>query len=252
MSSGLVGFELRDGLGILTLDRPAAANAVTPALIADLGTAVEAAAAAPVRALLLRGAGRNFCAGADLRHFAADLDALPAELDAMAIGFHEAVARLCELPIPVVAAVQGNAIGAGFGLALAADIVLASEDARFATGYARLGLSADAGTSFFLARALGVRLARSLLISARFVPAAEALGLGLVDRCVAADALAEESLTMARALADGPTEAYAAIKRLTSAAERSELRAHLDAEREAIVALAGRPRAAEAIRRALG
>ncbi|MDB5577824.1 MAG: hypothetical protein JWR80_3000 [Bradyrhizobium sp.] len=252
MVDALVTFVEHDSLAVITLDRPDSSNAVNPAFIADLGEAVARAAHPDISAVLLRANGAHFCVGADLKHFAARLGHLPEDLAAMANGFHAALAALYALPVPIVAAVDGAAVGAGFGLALAADMLIVSETARFSTGYAKLGLSADAGVSYFLTRALGERRARSLLMSARFVPGAEAHALGMADHCVARDALFETAMNQARALADGPTQAYAAIKRLTAAAASTlGLQTHLDRERDEIVALARHPRVRAAIEASL-
>lgn len=237
-----------DGLVRITLNRPEASNAVTPALIDALAAGVAAARAPDARALLIEGAGRNFCAGADLRHFSRHLDAVDVELAAMATRFHAMLVDLVALPIPIVVAVQGNAVGAGFGLALVGDLILVADDARFSTGYARLGLSADAGTSYTLTRALGPRLAGSLLMTARFVDAGAAHSLGLIDRTVPKDALSAEANRAARAFADGPTAAYAAIKRLVEAAVSSPgLREQLDREEAEITQLSRHPRVAAAM-----
>ena len=237
----LVETALEGGLLAIMLNRPASSNAVTPALIAALTHAVEAAEAPEVKAVLLRGEGTNFCAGADLRHFAGHLDDVAGEMQVMATGFHAMLERFYNLPKPVVAAVQGTAIGAGFGLVLAADHVIASRGARFSTGYIRLGLSADAGVSWFLAQALGPRQAASLLMTARFLSAEEAAGFGLVDTLVEEEALAAAAMTAARAFADGPAEAYAAIKALTRAAPNNDLGRHLREEEAHVVRLARGP-----------
>jgi 2-(1,2-epoxy-1,2-dihydrophenyl)acetyl-CoA isomerase len=244
----LVRYEQEGAVGRLILARPEAGNAVTPAMIDDLAAAVTAAEISSSRALVITGEGANFCLGADLKHLAAAGDTLAAELEAMAVGFHAAQARLCALSIPVIAAVRGGAIGGGFGLAMSADFLVCTEDARFSTGYARLGLSADAGVSLFLTLAVGVRRARGLLIDSRFISAEEALELGIVYRTAPADQLDVAATALANQLADGPTAAIAAIKRLTGAAVSMEgLSQHLDLETEEIVALAGRPDVVAAI-----
>lgn len=206
--------EYEAGLLRISLDRPANGNAVTPGLIADLMGAVAEAEDPDVRAVLIAGSGANFCAGADLRHFAGKLDRVADELQEMATGFHAMLERLYRLPKPVVAAVQGSAIGAGFGLALATDLVVAGRSARFSTGYARLGLSADAGVSWFLTQALGPRQAGALLMTARFLGAGEAHSLGLIDEIVEDEALPAAAEAAAQAFAAGPGGAYAAIKAL--------------------------------------
>lgn len=239
--------EFEAGLLRISLDRPASGNAVTPGLIGELMNAVAEAEDPAVHAVLIAGAGANFCAGADLRHFAGKLDRVADELQEMATGFHAMLERLYRLPKPVVAAVQGNAVGAGFGIALAADLVVASGTARFSTGYARLGLSADAGVSWFLTQALGPRQAGALLMTARFIVAEEAKSLGLVDEVVADDMLAAAAETAARAFAAGPGSAYTAIKALTRAARSNDLPAHLALEEAHVVRLARDPAVAEAM-----
>ena len=225
----LVEYAREGAVGRLTLNRPEAGNAVDPEFIADLAKAIEAACADPGRAILIDARGANFSLGGDVRHLAASGNGVADVLRDMAARFHEAQLKLCELPLPIVSAVQGNAIGGGFGLALSADFILCADTARFSTGYSRLGLSADAGVSYFLTRALGARRATALLISSRFLSAQEARSIGVVDEVVP-----EADLQ----LASGPTAAYAAIKRLTEAARTSGLADHLDREATEIVALA--------------
>ncbi|RSU61370.1 enoyl-CoA hydratase/isomerase family protein [Sphingobium yanoikuyae] len=246
----LVEYAREGAVGRLTLNRPEAGNAVDPALIADLAKAIDAACADPGRAILIDARGANFSLGGDVRHLAAAGNGVADVLRDMAARFHEAQLKLCELPLPIVSAVQGNAIGGGFGLALSADFILCTDTARFSTGYSRLGLSADAGVSYFLTRALGARRATALLISSCFLSAEEARTLGIVDDIVSEADLQSKALAFADQLASGPTAAYAAIKRLTDAARTSGLADHLDREAAEIVALAAGdqvPRAIDAI-----
>jgi 2-(1,2-epoxy-1,2-dihydrophenyl)acetyl-CoA isomerase len=237
--SRAVQTDLHDGLLRITLSRPEAGNAVVPATIDGLDEAMALAGGADVRVVLLDAAGRNFCVGADLRHLGGSGE-LAAELDGMAGRFHAMLIRLISLEIPVVAAVQGNAVGAGFGLVLSADVVVADPSARLTTGYAKLGLSADAGVSYFLTRAVGPRMARSLLITSRSIDAQSAERLGLVDEVVGAGDLDRRASEIAASLAAGPTAAFAAVKRLVSEASAGNtLAEHLGLEQGEIVALAG-------------
>lgn len=245
----LVRFQREGEAGLIILARSEAGNAVSPALIEDFATAVGDAEASSSRAILITAEGGNFCVGADIKHLAAPGADLADNLRHMANGFHAAQARLHALPVPIVAAVRGHAIGGGFGLALTADFIICADDASFATGYARLGLSADAGVSLFLTQAVGTRRANALLIDPRTIPAAEALSLGIVHEIVAGDQLEDRALGFARDLAAGPTAAFAAIKRLTNAAAMAPaLREHLDLEAKELVALAARDDVAGAIR----
>jgi 2-(1,2-epoxy-1,2-dihydrophenyl)acetyl-CoA isomerase len=241
MEQHFVSFERDASVGFMTLNRPAAGNAVTPDVIMDLAHAVAAAESSGCRALVVAGAGPNFCVGADLELLTGDLADMPAKLASMATAFHAVLLRLARLPLPVIAAVQGAAVGAGMGLALASDFMICADSLKFSTGYARLGLSSDAGVSFFLTKALGVRRARELLMTSRVVLAAEALALGLAQQVVPQDELRSRASETAQRLATGPTSAFAAIKRLTDAAAcESPLDQHLELEAREIVTLAHR------------
>lgn len=235
-----VEFQQTADVGRIILNRPDAGNSINPALIDDLGKAVDAACTAPVRAILIQARGANFSLGGDVRHLLAAGGGAAAELHDMATRFHVAQLRLCHLPVPIVAAVRGNAIGGGFGLALSADFLICAATARFSTGYSRLGLSADAGVSYFLTRAVGARRAAALLIDARFMLADEAVATGIADRQVPDAELDEAAAHWAAELAAGPTSAFAAIKRLTDAALTNSLERQLSLETEEIVALAER------------
>jgi len=234
----LVEYAREGAVGRLTLNRPEAGNSVNPAFTAALAEAIDAACADTVRAILIDARGANFSLGGDVRYLAESGNGVADALRDMAARFHEAQLKLCSLSVPIVSAVQGNAIGGGFGLALSADFILCADTARFSTGYSRLGLSADAGVSYFLTRALGARRATALLISSRFFPAEEARMMGIVDDVVPEADLQDRAVSFAVQLAAGPTAAYAAIKRLTDAAGTSELTEHLDREAAEIVALA--------------
>jgi 2-(1,2-epoxy-1,2-dihydrophenyl)acetyl-CoA isomerase len=236
----LVEYERTGDVGRLILNRPEAGNAVDPALIADFEAAIDDASAASIRALLILARGANFSLGGDVRHLAAVGDGLADELHRMATRFHRAQVRLCRLPIPIVAAVRGNAIGGGFGLAMSADFLFCADTARFSSGYSKLGLSADAGVSYFLTRAIGARRATALLIDSRFLSADDAVTLGIADRKVVDGELDETAETFAAELAAGPTTAFAAIKRLTDAARTNGLEEQIESETSEIVELAER------------
>jgi 2-(1,2-epoxy-1,2-dihydrophenyl)acetyl-CoA isomerase len=240
LSMPLVRFEHLDNIAQIILARPDAGNAINAALIADLGAAVDAAEAVEPRSVLITAEGANFSLGGDLKHLLAAGSDVAAELDRMARAFHASQLRLIGIGVPIVAAARGHVIGGGFGLALSSDYLLCSENARFSTGYSRLGLSTDAGVSYFLTCALGARRARTLLMDARFISADEAVTLGIVARKISDDQLNVAALDLARELAEGPTAAYAAIRRLTDAAATNGLATQLDEETQEIVALAGR------------
>jgi 2-(1,2-epoxy-1,2-dihydrophenyl)acetyl-CoA isomerase len=217
-----------DGVRTVTLNRPERLNAVNPALAAELPAALdEAAGDDAVRAVVLTGAGRGFCAGLDLADPAMPGDGSRAErLDALAwVGrwVHAVVA--CEKP--VVAAVNGAAAGAGFGLALACDVRLVSDAATMTAGYVRRGLSPDAGVTYFLPRLVGLSRAADVILTGRDVNAAEAERVGLASRVLAADGFAEAAAAYARQLAAGPPVALALTKRLLAQSFDRPLEAQL-------------------------
>lgn len=188
-----------------------------------------------VRAIILRGEGTAFMAGGDLAQFrdAADRTAFTREI---LEPLNSALLILDELPAPVIAAVQGAAAGAGASIALAADFVIAAEDAKFIMAYAKIGTSIDAGSSWNLPRLVGFRRAMELALLAEPVGAAQALAMGLVTRVVPPAKLMEETRALAKRLAAGPTVAYGRIKRLLRDSLTQEYAVQLKAELEAFAA----------------
>lgn len=246
-----VSFDIEAGVARLTLARPETGNAVSPDLVKDFSAAVQGISASKARAVLLRAEGSNFCVGGDLRYLGQAGRALPEKLREMAEGVHAALLLLYEMDAPIVCAAKGNIVGGGLGIALVSDFLLVAEDARFSTGYTRLGLSADAGTSYFLTRALGSRRARALLIDSRFFSAREAVDYGLADRVVKDDGLDGAAQDLAAQLAAGPTSAYGTIRRLTDAAITNDLKTQLAFETDQICALAERDEVANGIKAVL-
>lgn len=204
-----------EGVRTITLDRPERLNAVNPALAAELPAALDDAARDDAaRVVVLTGAGRGFCAGLDLADPAMLGDGSRAErLDALAwVGRWVLAVMRCEKP--VVAAVNGPAAGAGFGLALACDVRLVRDGAVMTAGYVRRGLSPDAGVTYLLPRLVGLSRAADIILTGRDVPADEAERIGLASRVLPAEAFAEGAAAYARALAAGPPVALALTKRL--------------------------------------
>lgn len=208
----LVLVEIRDGLATVTLNRPEKLNALTPELCQELMAALRTVSTdAAVRVITLTGAGRAFCAGADLTILGSDGDTLVA-------GGKEIALLLRGAPQPVIAAVNGAAAGGGANLALACDYRIAADTATIGQVFAKLGLGPDWGGSYFLPRLVGTSRALELLWSARMVPATEAHALGLFDRVVAGDRLATEAQTLAAAWATFPP---LALRRAKEAIYRS-------------------------------
>ncbi|MGW4159560.1 2-cyclohexenylcarbonyl CoA isomerase [Streptomyces sp. NPDC004788] len=232
-------YDVSDGLATITLNRPEAMNALNVAAKVALRDAAEAAAADPaVRAVLLTAAGdRAFCVGQDLKEHVGLLqqDQEAGTTDTMNTvrdHYNPIVRALTGMAKPVVAGVNGVAAGAGFGFALAADYRVVAETASFSTAFAGVALTADSGMSWTLPRLVGHSRASDLLLFPRTISAQEAYELGIVNKLVPAEALAEEAAKVARRLAAGPTVAYAALKEsLAYGADRS-LSEALDKEDE--------------------
>jgi 2-(1,2-epoxy-1,2-dihydrophenyl)acetyl-CoA isomerase len=197
-----------------------------------------------VRVVLLAGDGRFFCPGGDLRwiHAQEDRSAAVAEL---AGSLHRALERLAALPAPTVARVHAPAAGAGMSLVLATDIAIAGASASFTAAYTAVGLSPDGGMTWSLPRIVGRRRAMELMLRNRRVDAAEAASLGIVTSSVPDDELDAAVDEVVGALAAGPTESYAAVKRLLATSSDSSLADQLAAEAASIARLAGGPGAAE-------
>src|SRR6185436_10345023 len=210
----------RDGAAAtIVLDRPEALNAWNRQLGSDLLAALrEAAGDDAVRAVRLTGAGRAFSSGADLRDITAMEDERTAEGDPdvqrlLRERYHPIITLLREMPKPVLAAVNGPAVGIGLSLALAADLVVAAESAYLLLAFVNIGLVPDGGSSLFVPTRVGFARATEMAMLGERVPAAQALDWGLVNRVVPDDAFAGEVAALRDRLAAGPTRSYAGAKR---------------------------------------
>ncbi len=210
--------ERRAGVAYVTLNRPERLNALSLALVDELRAAAAAIAGDPLlRAVLLTGAGRGFCSGADLMRddFPADgADGRGASIGRSLVEhFNPMVSAWYDLPVPVVVAVNGVAAGAGASLALIGDVVVAARSASFLQLFApKLGLLPDLGSTYHLPRAIGTARAKGLMLLGEALPAAEAAAWGLIWSCVEDEALAGTAEGLVRRFADGPTRAYGQIK----------------------------------------
>jgi len=242
-----LGFDIRDGVARIILNRPEAGNAFDPTMAAALLQAVLRCDSSPdVRAVVITGAGKAFCVGGDLKALGPE-DNLPRLLKEMTTYFHGAVSRLARMDAPVIAAVNGVAAGAGMSLACAADFVFAAENARFTTAYARIGQTPDGGLTYFLPRLVGYRQAVDLLLTSRQISAREALELGIVNRVAAEAELLESAETFARQLAKGATKALGGGKRLLRLGWTETLETQLENETQSIAEMATSADAREAM-----
>ena len=226
-------FELRDGVATIHLNKPDVFNSIAIEM-ADALRAAMGRARVEARAVVLTGSGRAFCAGADLK----SLEAAYAGGGAPVLGelidaaFNPILQELVDLPMPVIAAVNGPAAGAGVGLALGCDLRIASTAAHFTMAFINIGLVPDTGTAWLLPAIVGYGRAMELSMSGRRVGADEALAIGLVHRLVEPDQLGVEAHAWAAKLAAGPTHAYARTKVLLRRAVETDLATALKAERE--------------------
>ena len=222
------------GVLSITLNRPDKLNAFNPEMHALLRGALEQALDdASVRAVLLTGAGRGFCAGQDLSERNLSPASAPIDLSvSLGSNYNPLVRRLRALPKPIVCAVNGVAAGAGANIALACDIVLAARSASFVQSFAKLGLVPDSGGTYFLPRLVGVARAMGLALLGDRISAEDAERWGLIWKALDDAHLLEEATATARTLAEGPTKGYGLIKKAIQASAGNSLDAQLDLERD--------------------
>lgn len=227
-------YEVRDGVAWLTLNRPEKLNAMTWASWAEVENAVSAADSDDaVRAVVITGAGRGFCAGTDLTAADQGEDEVPRPFpprEALTRSRYRATELVWNCRKPVIAAVNGACVGAGFSLALACDIRIASDQARFSAIFVRRGLSADMGCTWFLPRIVGLSEALRMLYTGRMVDAQEALRLGLVSEVVPHEELLPRAEAFAAEIAHGPTVAIETMKRLARESLTADLASHIERE----------------------
>jgi 2-(1,2-epoxy-1,2-dihydrophenyl)acetyl-CoA isomerase len=240
-----VRLEIASGIATITLVREARMNAFDSALheaLRDTLTHIESDPS--VRAVILTGSGRAFSAGQDLGERAAVFEAgdVPDLHASLQENYNPLVRRLAALPVPVIAAVNGIAFGAGAGVAIGCDIVLAAASARFQFGFVNVGLGPDSGASWYLPRLVGQALALDLALTGRPISAAEAMAMGLVSRVLPDEELSSAALAIASELAGRSAEALAAIKHLMRANAIGTFDTALDAECDA-QAILGRTQA---------
>jgi 2-(1,2-epoxy-1,2-dihydrophenyl)acetyl-CoA isomerase len=232
-------YDLERGVGTITLNRPAVLNAINPQMIDELHEVLgRVKEEAEVRAVVITGAGRGFCSGADLKSrqrvkpSEAGPDAAKANTERLKRTYNPIVLAIRSIEKPFIAAVNGVAAGAGCNLALACDIVLASAEARFGNVFVRIGLIPDCGGHFLLPRLVGFHKAAELMFTGDLIGAQEAERLGLINRVVPAAELPQQTRELAERLARGPTRAIGLCKRTLNIALTADLATALEAEAE--------------------
>jgi 2-(1,2-epoxy-1,2-dihydrophenyl)acetyl-CoA isomerase len=230
-----------DGVATLTMNRPEARNAMTGPMNAALAAAVKRHANDPkTRVVVLTGAGGAFCAGGDVKGFAADTSRGAGVGQGTGPSFEQRVAGLREgmevvkwlheMPKPTLAVIPGPAAGAGFSLALACDLRIATDSAKLTTAFSKVGLAGDYGGSWFLTQLVGAAKVRELYFTADVITGAEAAQLGIVNKAVSANELPEVAASYAKYLAGLPTTAVGYMKRNLNAAAHCTLSELLDME----------------------
>ncbi len=227
-------YEERAGFAKITLNRPERLNAVTLQMLTELGTALERIEHnEAIRAVLLTGAGRGFCSGQDLNDRAVKADGARTDLGrSLKEGYNPLIRRLYALPKPTICAVNGTAAGAGANLALACDIVLAAEEARFIQAFSKLGLIPDSGGTFILPRLIGPARAKAITMLAIPVTGAQATAWGMIWKACPADELMAEAEKLAAEMAAQPTLGHALTKKALALSWRNDLEAQLDVEED--------------------
>lgn len=236
-------FEQRQGIAWITLNRPAARNALSDRALQQLLEAFSRCVASPeLRAVILRGTGPVFCAGGDVAFFRQLLELLPeARRDPLAhyIGLaHQAMLALARIPVPVIAAVQGAVAGVGMSLACRADFIVAEAGCRFVPAYTALGTTPDGGLSQVLPAIIGEQRALEMLMFNRSIDAAQAQQWGLVSHVAEPGWLERSVMELAEGLGAGPAVATRQLKRLVKGENLARLADHLDRELQAFTACA--------------
>jgi 2-(1,2-epoxy-1,2-dihydrophenyl)acetyl-CoA isomerase len=235
-----VSVSVLDAAATITLNRPETMNAWNGQFGLDLRAAVEQVAADDgVRAVMITGAGRGFSSGADLRDMSGGLttdDGRPDVYATLTTRYHPIITTIRTMPKPVLASVNGPAVGIGCSLALASDLIIAAESAYFLLAFVNIGLAPDGGSSLFVPSRVGLARAAELAMLGERLPARSALEWGLINRVASDELLAQESAALLERLAQGPTRSYAASKRqlnnwlYTRMAEQLELEAEIQRE----------------------
>jgi 2-(1,2-epoxy-1,2-dihydrophenyl)acetyl-CoA isomerase len=221
--------EINEGVAVISLNRPEKYNSFVRKMALELQESLDACASNDsVRAILLKGNGKAFCAGQDLA------EAIDPQAQGIAKiveeNYNPIILKMRHMPKPVICAVHGAAAGAGANIALAADIVIASDNASFIQAFSKIGLVPDSGGTYILPRLVGFQRALALMMTGDKVTAAEALQMGMIYKTTADDALLNEANDLAKKLANMPTKAFAYTKELLNASMGNNLQQQLNME----------------------
>ncbi|MEM7097279.1 MAG: enoyl-CoA hydratase/isomerase family protein [Pseudomonadota bacterium] len=238
MSYQTLTYEVADNVGVITFNRPDSANAMDPLCAAEFNAvSIEVDANPDVRAVVITGAGKMFCAGGDLGAFVQAGDSARSLLLKMTGDLHLGLSRLARNDAPVIAAVNGTAAGAGFSLVMSCDLAVSAESAVYTMAYTRAGLSPDGSSTYYMPRKIGDRRTRELMLTNRLLTSAEALDWGVVNRVVPDEQLMDEAMGLAGNLSQGPTEAFGQVKALLNSSFDQSLETQMELEARAIAHL---------------
>ena len=241
-----------DGVATVTFNRADGANALNLAMGRDLlEVALRVEADPAVRAVIVTGAGKHFCFGGDLAGMSKEGAGVGAYLNELTTNIHGAISCFTRMKAPVIAAVNGTAAGGGVGLVCMTDLAIAGRSSRFSLAYTGVGLAPDCSTSFLLPRIVGRRRAIELFLTNRALSADEALAWGLVNQVVDDAEVLSQAQALATRFAAGPTESYAAVKRLVDASDPG-LESQMALEGRTIAAQALHPHGQEGVAAFLG
>lgn len=228
-------FSISNNIATITLNRPENANALNPIMAKELSNmAIECDENKDIRAVIIEGSGKMFCAGGDLKAFSDAGDSAPALIKQMAGDLHIAISRFSRMDAPTIAAINGTAAGAGFSIAISADVVISTKSAKFVMAYTNAGLSPDGSSTYFLPRRIGDRRARELMLTNRVLSAEEALDWGLINKIVDQKNLSTTTIELAEEFASGPTLAYGKVKNLLNASFDNGLETQMELETRGI------------------
>ncbi len=232
-------FAVANGVATITLDRPDAANALDLRMSEELlYVASHCDSNCDIRAVILTGRGRMFCAGGDVMSFAAAGDGVSEMMRNMTAFLHSAVARFLRMNAPLITAVNGAAAGAGLSMALMGDIILAASSAKFTMAYTKIGVTPDGSSTYMLPRLVGIARAKEMILLNPTYSADEALAQGLVTAVEPDAQLMARAQALAAAFANGPTVAYGEAKRLLADSFSNSLETQMEMETRAIAGLA--------------
>ena len=235
MTFETIDYAVTGNIARITLNRPESANSMNKQMAHDLMmAAIDCDENPDVRAVVLTGTGKMFCAGGDLKSFHAKGDDLPSEIKEMTIYLHGANSRFARMDAPLIIAVNGTAAGAGMSLAVSGDLVYAARSAKFTMAYTAAGLSPDGSSTYFMPRLIGLRRTQELMLTNRVLSAEEALDWGLLNAVYDDDAVIYEAQKVAELLATGATKSYGNVKKLLDDSFANTLETQMELEARGI------------------